>query len=509
MKQRRNRRFTQDSEFALNHILNHRIPRICEALAQSGATQVGELLRVSASLDVACCDARKLLWQINILNGPEPSMPEVLSTSSIKKKAKVTQLAHNSSSDESLSSEQSWSSHSSDDDDHVDSSDGGWSDFIVEDDHLTSDDGLGEQAEWNDYHSGSEHSDLSEWPFKQKDRDSDASEIRTLNWKKRPREEVQSDESTRISKRAFKGSTSNRNRSTRSNSENAWRARDSDDEQSSSYSANDVHDHTTTKAHRQMRLGKQSSHESGKILEFDSEAETVKKVSDISMNSSNEWPTKKKDKENDKVPEEEEQIEGTESGHSDNDQSIRHSVKNYMSRRKFPQVKQAFLKMSNADVLSLFLSLDLVQNDDLNNDEHELLEELKPIIHLLSDNNDISKLAQDDEETMRLTRNIQIVRDILMKPVVKKKPVVRSKANARFKNRRILDSDDESDVDDDERKSDSDGNYTSSANGISTTRQSGFRKIRDETEAVSNLRKHHQKMWKDIEERAETYVIMY
>src|ERR1700733_10604766 len=82
-----------------------RIPRICEALAQSGFTNTSDLRRVSLSLEAACFDARKLMWQMNLLRGPPPKKPRESPIAALRKKPKLAPKVEESS-DESISSDE-------------------------------------------------------------------------------------------------------------------------------------------------------------------------------------------------------------------------------------------------------------------------------------------------------------------------------------------------------------------------------------------------------------------
>ncbi|KAI8577869.1 hypothetical protein K450DRAFT_249653 [Umbelopsis ramanniana AG] len=498
--------FIQDCEFALDHILNHRIPRICEALAQSGATQIGDLLRVSASLEVACCDARKLMWQIKVLQGPKPPAPADSSLIPLNKKEKLAHKADKSSSDdESLSSDHTWSSMISDDETYLDQSDSDWNDFIVEDDAI-SDEGVAVE-----YHSGEDNHFYPSSQGTEEESDGSQSSSSLVRQQKRPRDSSDSDESDSftkrgISKRISKPSPVSEKHTlyARSNRHRSRKIKRVHDEEVSAVSTQDSETDTAamSQKRRQLKSAEQSDHgSSGKDQEVVStEHESDTSLSTLSDSSISVYENEKTGSNGLRKHQKQRAVSDT--SEVDDDPSIRYLLSTYISEQNLPHVTNTFSIMSNASILDLFLSFSATNFDDLSNDEQELLEELKPIFSQLSGDKDLTEMVKDDEQRLSLINGLQVVRDMLSEKVKKKKSTrVRKRASRLRKNRRILLSNNESDT--------SDGEVSSLEVKSSTTdtllaSKKGFRKIRDESTTVSSMRKHHQQMWKEIEARAES-----
>ncbi|KAG2177424.1 hypothetical protein INT44_007935 [Umbelopsis vinacea] len=507
MKRRSDPRFIEDSESTLNHILHHRIPRICEALAQSGATKIGDLLRVSASLEVACCDARKLMWQINLLQGLKPAPPDP-SLIPLNTKAKLAHKADESGSDESLSSDQGWSSVMSDDETEMVHSDSDWSDFIV------ADDAIGDERVASEDHSDEDHHLYSSsQEIEEESNESQSSSSSLVRQQKRPRDSSESDESeTSTKQRISKSSTVPGKHTTfkRSKRHRLRKIKHVHDEEGSAMSTQDSETDTTAipQTSSQRKHVKQSDH--GRSRKY-SEADAREHESDASLillseSSRSEFDNEKSESENEKSGFDELKKHLKQRAVLDassvDDQSIRHLLETYLSEQTLPHVTNIFSKMSNASILDLFLSLNITSSDDLSTDEQELLEELKPIFFQLSGEKDIPEMVTEGEQQLDIINGLQVVRDILSERAHKKKSTRRRKVVRRLhKNKRVSLSDDESDNSDEEKDSEEVNSSTTDALLVS---KKGFRKIWDESKTVASMRKHHQEMWKEIEARAET-----
>jgi hypothetical protein len=439
------------------------------------------------------------MWQANLLRGPRPppSDPSLLPPN---KKTKVVHKADESSSDESLSSDQAWSSVASDDETILDQSDSDWDDFIVEDDAISD-----EGAAVEDHNDEDHHSYLS-FQEKGEEEESNGSESSSslVRRQKRPRDSSDSDGS---------GTDSNRGTSklipkpsaaaekyasyARSSRHRSRKVKHIHEDEVSTASTKDSEKDMDAMVKKiiQLKSVEQSDRDSSRKV---SEVETSEYESDTSISTLSDDSLLEKD-ENEKTDPNASGEDRKQKAVSDvdkvDDQLVEHTLEKYMASQKLPYVTNTFSKMSNLSILDLFLSLNIVNSDDLSKDEQELLDELKPIFSQLSEDKDITEMVEDDEQQLGLINGLQVVRNLLSDRVRRKKSTsINKKSNGLLKNRRILLSDDE--------RTDSD-ELTSSTTDTPLVSKKGFRKIRDDSETVSSMRKHHQQMWKEIEARAE------
>jgi hypothetical protein len=257
------------------------------------------------------------------------------------------------------------------------------------------------------------------------------------------------------------------------------------------------------KKRRRLQIEEQIDHGSSRQ---DPQIETSGKKSDTSICSLSDGSISEGDeneKINTNVPGEDRKQKAVSNVREVDDHSRKSQLKKYIIRQEFPHLTNAFFKMSNLSILDLFLSLESLNSDDMINDEQELLEELKSIFSQLSDDNDIAEMAKDEEQRFVLIEGLQIVRDILSNRVPRKKSAsVRKRANGLRKNRRVLLSNDEDDSGDEYTGSDDSTELESSTDDTHPVVKKGFRKIREDSETVSSMRKRHQQMWKEYEARA-------
>lgn len=468
---------------------------------------MAELLRVSASLDVACCDARRLMWQANLLRGPKPPTPDP-SIIYPMKKTKLARKAIEISSDESLSSEQAWSSMVSDDETIADQFDSDWSDFIVEDDPMSDDE------EGIEYHSEEDSYSDSSFQEEENNGDDDDDDVDDDDLDEEEESEGSSESEswslTQRRKRQIKSSESDEAETVtlQSTSKEVPEL------------SGEAEQHTLNPRSKRHPSGKEPTSvpkkrrrlQSEEQIECDTsgqdpQTKANEKRLDVSISSLSDGPISEEDeieKTNSKVPGEDRKQKAVYNVNKVEDYFLKRRLKKHILSQKFPHLTNTFSKMSNLSILELYLSLDMVTPDDLTSDEQELLEELKSLFSQLSDDKGIAEMAKDEEQKLVLLGGLQIVRDILHNRVLRKKSTnVRKKANGPVMKRRVLSSDDGNDIDDEYTNCEDSTEAESSTTDTRLVVKKGFRKIRDDSETVSSMRKRHQQMWKEYEARAE------
>jgi hypothetical protein len=420
------------------------------------------------------------MWQMNLLRGPPPKKPRESPIDALRKRPKLAPKLEESS-DESISSDEGWSSFISDDGPGEDEYESDWNDFISPDEQGTifysaeddSDDGDEELlAQKSDSHV----SDLSKPQGDSEQEKSTTPPMTGAN--KRARDDNESDGSIQDSKQQ-----------SRSPSEPL---------------ANDA-SNGKRKLRRLRQVPDSPIYSESNDADMDAEKESDgSSTNDEVLSRPVRSARSKKDAHNGASTNAAIILSDEELEEEDDNQMTEADWRKSLSQVQLPNLTKAMAQMADAEINDLHLSLKEATKLELTASEAELLKELDFVSRLFDDTKLADDEVQEGQHTPDLTEFISNIRQFLKERSAREIRLARMMKKTQRK-RRVIDSEEDQSEEEEEgkQKLDKDGDSLSEQNGKQPSGKRGFRRIRDEASTVAALHKRHREMWKEIEERAE------
>lgn len=437
----------------------------------------------------------------------------------IRKKPQPT-LNNEESSDESIGSDDGWSSFISDDEPAEDSYESDWNDFIVQDDEeeavpLNLDEKGTEHSQGDGYYSSPNEAKASADSGSSQTDDgsdeepvagaaagdtsevtADLTEELVFDIKKRSRDDNEPDEPMSHSPTSHQASVNE------SRGKRLRRVRQIIERPQTETSDNDeaMADEVSESSVETPNITKRTKLDSNDIAEgSDATTEGLimsekRKSAVILSSDTHEEVDDEEDEEEDENP-----VHASEA-----------YWRNSLYVLQLPYISEVMSQMSDTEIFDLFLNLKTFDETELTKSENGLLQELNVVLDLFIKENSLSSELESENERSAVIKYIGSVREFLneradreRRRVQKLKNKLRNRKRARIR-KQIVDSDGNSEDDEDEVKSDE----TPVSESTDQQRKLGFgkrgyRKIRDDAAEVSAMHKHHQQMWKEVKERAE------